>query len=345
LWIGQPCEVTLRFLREQHARDDAVSLPALFELLPRADDQLQRREGARAQDRRGNNAAGGDLLLHRQIGAKTQSRRLQHQARKLGDRGIIGVRGACLVQRIVEFHARLELALDKPGLHAKRARRFALVRVGRLQRIHRTGSFFVRLHRPLHGALIDERDHDQTNTAKQRQRANPWMNEEADGDVDRRPWRIDSRHRWRPAQRTAQRVELTQNMRLTCRTAPLALQRRQQHLRREQPVQPARHHQQQAHPRAVQERQHRQTREQHQRQVNERQQAAGRQHSVIDLEHVDGGGEVEQVQAGAEQDHEADVTAARVERGLERTGRRLLFGLSGHIFTSHQRPQADASFL
>ena len=78
------------------------ALPGADEAAPVGDRQIDRRERARAQDRAGDDDAGGGLLIDHEIGADREHARLQHHAQHLGCRSEAAgdVAGAPLARQV-----------------------------------------------------------------------------------------------------------------------------------------------------------------------------------------------------------------------------------------------------
>ena len=109
-------------------------MPALArgdKALPVGDGQIDRRQRPRAQDRAGDDDAGGRFLVDDEIGADPEHRRLQHHAHHLGDGAEAAgdVAGALIAGQI--FLVGLAPALGQPARHAHGDQHFGVAPAGR----------------------------------------------------------------------------------------------------------------------------------------------------------------------------------------------------------------------
>ena len=297
-------------LCRDHLQQPVEAVPALprrDEALPVRDRQIDRRQRPRAQDRAGNDDARGGLLVDHQIRADAEHRRLQHHAQHLGD-------GAEPAGDVAGAPVAVEIAIigagpapGQPPGHAHRDDHLGVAPaaggdVAALRRQPlRVPRRPPRQHLGEHGEPHQDQRADRGGGADQR------MEGKADRQIERQPRQVEQRARPHAGQEGANIIEVAQRLQAL---ALAALQQRQphhglKHPRAERLVERGADPHQDA---TAQQVEHAlrdvQASGQHD-QGNQRRHAPARQHAIIDFEHEERAGQIQDV------DHEAHHADAK----------------------------------
>ena len=190
-------------------------MPALArgdETFPVRDREIDRRQRPGGKDRARDDDAGGGLLMDHQIGADRQHRRLQHHAQHLGDRAEAArhVAGALVAGQV--FFVGLGPAAGEPPRHAHCDQHFGVAPAGRRQ--------IVAPRRQRHGVagrlarheFGDQREDHENDGADQRGRAEQPVEREADRQIERQPGQVEERAGAHAAEERADVVEVAQRL-------------------------------------------------------------------------------------------------------------------------------------
>ena len=306
-------------LRRHLLQQAGQALPALAgrdEGFPVRDGKIDRRQRAGRQDRARDDDAGGRLLVDDEIGADREHGGLQHHAQHLGDRAEAAgdVARSLIADEI--FFVGLAPALVHPAGHAHRHHHFGIATAGGGE-IVALGRKPHRILRRLAGhELGDHRQPDQDDGADQRGHADHDVEGEADGEIERQPGQIEERARSHAAEEGADIVEVAQRLEALVAAAD---QQRQAHDGVEHalvqglvergadpPQDPVADHVEHA-LRRVEE-------AGDDDQADQRRNAAARQHPVVDFQHEDRPGQIEQVDHAAHQANADECRATSAQR-------------------------------
>ena len=217
--------------RRRHLPQKLVeAMPALArgdEAFPVRDGEIDRRQRPRAEDRARDDDAGGGFLVDHQIGTDREHRRLQHHAQDLGDGAeTTGDVAGALIACQVDFVG-LAPAPGQASGHAHRDQHFGVAPAGggqivapRRQR-HRIAG---RLARQEFG---DQGQRHQDDGADQGGDADQPVERETDREIERQPRQIEERARPHAAEERPHIVEIAQ--RLQALVAPADHQRQPHH--------------------------------------------------------------------------------------------------------------------
>ena len=303
------CSSVGAVLRGQRFEQPVEAVPALargHETFPVRDRQIDRRQRPRAQDRARDDDAGGRLLMDHQIGADREHRRLQGHAHDLGDRAETSgdVAGALIAGEI--FLVGLAPALGQAPGHPHRDQHFGVAPAG--------GGQIVAARRQTHGLprrrarheFGDDGEGDQDDGADQRGQADHDMEGEADRQIERQPRQVEERARPHAGEKRPDVVEVAQRLQAL---AAAPRHQRQPHYGFEHPaaqrlVQRGADTDQDSSPDQVENALGDVQSAGENDQADQGRHAPARQHPVVDLQHEDRAGQIEQVDHAA---HDADA--------------------------------------
>ena len=299
-------------------------LPAgdgLHQAGPYADQQFDRGDGAAKQHRSSDDGARRDLALHRQIGGETQRRRLHHQPQEFDGPGIVTARqlGVCLGGggQLALF----DLTRDRRLAHAEGADDLGLAGDAFLGGIGLVLGLDGLVQTRAGVAFVQPRQGEQDGPPHQGQNPDGRVKQEGAQQIDRGPRRIEQGQHALPTDGAAHIVELTQ--RLGVGRLGLQIDDPGQYLAGQQPVQPQSGPQHQPPAQPVEPRQGGQGEDGDRCDENECGQSTGRYDTVIDLHHVERGGQVKQVDQSREYEGPDEMGLARRQRLGEGLGARL----------------------
>ncbi len=316
------CNKRLRDRRRHRFEQPVEAVPALprgNETFPMRDREIDRRQRPRAQDRARDDNARGRLLMNHQIGADGEHRRLQGHAQDLGDRAETAgdVAGALIAREII-----LVGFAPAPGQasgHAHRDQHFRVSPAG--------GGQIVSPRRQSHGLTCRRARHvfgddgkaDQDDRPDQRGKADHDMEGETDRQIERQPRQIEQRARSHAGEERADIVQIAQ--RLKTLIAPADHQRQAhdgvEHAGIEGFIERGSDTPEDSSPDQVENALGDVQSAGEDDQTDQRRYAPARQHPVVNLQHEDRAGQIEQVDHAA---HGADAderTAAGAQRITE----------------------------
>ncbi len=298
------------------------TVPALArgnEAFPMGDRQIDRRQRPRGQDRARDDNARGRLLMDHQIGADGKHRRLQGHAHDLGDRAEASgdVAGALIARKIVLVG--LAPALGQAPGHSHRDQHLGVAPAagGQIVAARRQAHRLPR--RRARHELGDEGEGDQDDGADQRRQADQDVERETDRQIERQPRQIKERARAHAAEERTHIVQIAQRLKALVATAD---HQRQAHNGFEHPVvegfvERGSDTAQDSSPDQVEEALGDVQSAGENDQTDQRRYAPAREHPVVDLQHEDRPGQIEQVDHAT---HGADAnerTAAGAQRITE----------------------------
>ena len=303
------CSRVCGLLRRQRFEQPVEAVPALprgDKTLPVRDREIDRRQRPRAQDRARDDDAGGGFLVDHEIGADREHRRLQHHAHHLGDGAETAgdVAGALVARQI--FFVGLAPAFGQSAGHAHRDQHFGVAPAG--------GGQIVAARREAHGLARrlarhefgDDGERDQDDGADQRGHADQGVEGEADRQIERQPRQVEERARPHAGEERADVVEIAQ--RLQALVAPAHHQRQPHHGIEHAGIEGFVERGADAHQHAAADQVEnalgdvQSAGQDHQ--ADQRRDAAARQHPVVDLQHEDRAGQIQQVDHAT---HDADA--------------------------------------
>ena len=190
-------------------------MPALargHETLPVRDGEIDRRQRPRAQDRAGDDDAGGGLLMNHQIGADGEHRRLQRHAHDLGDRAEAArdVAGALIARQIILVG--LAPAPGQAAGHPHRDHHFGVAPAGGGQIVAARRQTHRLARRRARHELGHDGEGDQDDGADQRGQADQDVEGETDRQIERQPRQIEKRARAHAGEERANIVEIAQRL-------------------------------------------------------------------------------------------------------------------------------------
>ena len=271
------------------------------QLLPGANRQLHRLQRLTHQDRAGDHHAGGQLAFDHQQGAQAQNQRLQADADELGhhiDAGV-AVRGQGLVVQNAAVIAKPALADGRQHAHGFDHFGIAQIVVGESRRGH---GRLVGVGQRLAGGHFG-----QVSQAKQQQRADQHhqpqqrVEHEAHQQINRHPRRIKEGEQAIAGQKLTHTGQIVNGLRRVAASAlEVAFKRSGEHALVKLHVQAIAHADQHRRARQLQQLHQRVQAQRHQREHQQRGFVAAGQHAVIDLQHVNGRHQPQQVDDKAE---------------------------------------------
>ena len=205
----------LRGSRGQRFEQPVEAMPALprgHEALPVRDREIDRRQRPRAQDRAGDDNAGGRFLMDHQIGADGEDRRLQGHAQDLGDGAeTAGDVAGVLIAGEIFLVGLAPAPVEAPG-HPHCDQHFGVAPAGGGQIVAprcQTQSF---PRRPARHELGHDGEGDQNDRADQRGQADHHMEGKADRQIERQPWQVEERAWPHAGEERANIVEIAQRL-------------------------------------------------------------------------------------------------------------------------------------
>ena len=199
----------------QGFKQPVEAVPALArgnKALPVRDGQIDRRQRPRAQDRSRDDNAGGRLLMDHQIGADGEHRRLQHHPHDLGGSAeTSGDVAGALVAREIILVGFAPALVQAPG-HSHRDQHFRVSPAG--------GGQIVAARRKTHGLarrgarqeLGQDGEGHQDDRAHQRRYADQDVEGKTDRQIERQPRQIEERARPLTAEERANIVQVAQRL-------------------------------------------------------------------------------------------------------------------------------------
>ena len=294
-------------------------MPALAErhkAAPVGDREIDRCERARREDRACDDDAGGRLLQDHEIGADAQHRRLQQHPHNLRYRAETAANVACALIRRQELFVERTPARRNARPHAHGTQRLGIAPRGFRQRLPLSRQLGDGLLRPARHQLGQDGEADDHKRAAERGDAEPEMEQETDEDVERHPRQIEQRHRPGARQEAAHLVDVAQRQQSITRAAGRKcdppdhrIDARAQALAKRAPDtdQDATAQEVEATLEGIQDRHH-------DAETNERRNAAAGQHPVVDLQHVERAGQIEDVDQSTRDPDTHDAAAAGAQR-------------------------------
>ena len=303
----------------EQAVEPMPALPRGDEALPVRDREIDRRQRPRAEDGAGDDDAGGRLLVDHQVGADAEHRRLQHHAQHLGDRAKSSrdVAGVLVAQQIILVG--LAPAPGQAPRHAHRDQHFGIAPAGRGEIVAaRRQAHRIARRCPRH-VLGDHGETDQDDRADQRGEPDHDMEGKADRQIERQPWQVEERAGAHAGKERADVVQIAQRLQPVIAAAD---EQRQANHGFEHPVvegliergadpteDPGADH--------VEDALHDVHAARQDREADQGRHAAARQHPVIDLQHEQRAGQVEQVDHAAHDANADEGIAAGAQRITE----------------------------
>jgi hypothetical protein len=168
-----------------------VGLTAGDDLLPVADEEFDRREGAAEQDGGRDHHPGGDLVLEHEQRAEAEDQRLHGDAHEFGCAA--QHRRAVACQRLGVDLLAVEgvPALADGGQHAHRLDDFAVAQMADECLVGLHGELLCLVQAGLGEAFVRHREHEQHDRASEREPAEQWRHHEDHHEVDRQPGRVE----------------------------------------------------------------------------------------------------------------------------------------------------------
>ncbi len=304
--ILQQCLRGLRGHLLQQPVEPVPALPRRDKTLPMRDREIDRRQRPRAQDRACDDDAGGRLLMDHEIGADREHRRLQGHAQDLGDgaKTARDVAGALVAFKI--FFVGLAPAPGQPPRHSHRNQHLGVAAAGSGKIVaarRKPHRLTRRLPREKFG---DQRQRHQDDRADQRGDPDQPMEREANRQIERQPRQVEEGARSHAAEEGTDIVEIAQ--RLQTFVAP-ADDQRQPHDGVEHPfveglIERGSDPPQDAAPDQVEHALGDVKAAGEHDQADQSRHAAARKHPVVDFQHENRAGQIEQVDHEA---HDADA--------------------------------------
>ena len=143
------------------------------------------------------------------------------------------------------------------------------------------------------------------------------MQEENDEDIDRRPGQIEDGMDARPGNELPEGVEIAQRLARRRRALGRRFHGRREHAPGHLPVEAHARPREHARAHEVEAGERDEREEQHDGQHHQRDVAGARDHPVVDLQHVQRAGEVEQIDAEAEDQRGEEIGAAGLKSGAQ----------------------------
>ena len=303
----------------QQAVEAMPALPCGDETLPVRDREIDRRQRARGQDRARDDDAGGRLLVDHEIGADAEHRGLQHHPHHLGH----GAEAAGDVARVLVageiFFVGFVPALVEPARHAHRDQHLGIAAACGGEIVAPRGQGHRLARRLARHVFGDQRQPHQEDGADQRGDADHDVEGEADREIERQPWQVEEGARPHAAEERTDIVEIAQ--RLQPFAASAAHQRQShhdvEHARVQGLVERGADAAEDAAAQQIEEAlRHVEAGGDHD-EADQRRHAAARQHAVIDLEHEDRAGQIQQVDDAAHHEHADERAATGAQRFTE----------------------------
>ena len=318
VWRGRRQRHRRRGGREQREQlvECVPALPGRGESLPVGDRKVDRRERARAQDRAGDDDAGGCLLVDHKPGPHSEHGRLQEHAQYFRDRGKPAGDVAGLLLAGDEFPVGLAPARAQPAVHAHRNQRLGVASARFGETVTRDAEPDRLLARVARIDLGQYRERAQDDRAHQGGDADQRVEREADDEIERDPGQVEECDRSHAGEEGPQIVEVAQRLQ-----AVAAIARLQRHADQrvvdavaDRLVEAGADPHQDA---AADQIEHAERGVKRGRDGDERDQgrhAVARQHAVIDLQHEDRAGEHQHVAHAAEHGGRDERAAAGGQR-------------------------------
>ena len=290
--------------------------PRLHQGGPGPDQLLDRHDGTAQQDRGGDDRAGRHLTLDHQEGGEPEGGRLQGQTHELDRAGIATAGQLGLGLGVGRGAAPFQLAVDDGAAHAQRLNDFGLAGQGLLGGIGRVaGTARTAQARP--GVpLVHPGQTRQDDAPDQGQHPDRRMQKEAAGQIDRSPRGVEQSQGTLARDRAAQTVEVAQ--RLNPLRPAAGLGHAGHDRARQIAIEPDARADEDAGPQPVERGQRAQGQNGDDADQDEGRQTGGGNHAVIDLHHVQGGGQIQQVDQGAERRRADEMDAALPQRREKR---------------------------
>ena len=281
----------------------------LDDAVPGADDQFDRLDGPAEQDGGGDDGAGGNLALDRQPGAGAERERLEDQAQEFDGPGIGAADELGVGLGRHGLAALAQLAGDEGLAHAQRAHDLGLGGDGLLGGIGLGGGLGGGLDAGLGRPFVQDRQHEEDRAADQGQHAERPVQHEAEQQIDRRPGDVAQRQRALAAEARAEGVEVPHGL---GHLGPgfLGADDPVQDRSGEKAIETQAGADQDARANVVERRQGGEREGDHHGHEQQGQNAPRRHDAVVDLHHVEGRGEVQDVDEGREAEGEQEVPAA-----------------------------------
>ena len=300
--------------------DAPVSGAHIHHRFPVAHRQLDGLDAAPHQDRAGNDHAGRNLLLDRKIGAEPEHHALHQRAVELGERHQDGaaVAGPALpAERLLAHGAPAPAQL---GGHAHGLEHLGIAQGRRRQGVGGDAGAVRGGEAGLGRAVVEHGEGTGKQRAAERQIAVIGMQQRGADGVDGHPWQVAQGGEGGTGEEIAYRVEIPQGLCLAGaaiseRGALDGVEHRHMDLGVEGEACPLQH----ARPQRFQRRPHDIEEGRDEGEQDQGLDAAGRQHAVVHLHHVDRGVQAEEVDEEAEDDH-GDEGGADVPQGLIQRG-------------------------
>ena len=297
-------------------------MPALArgdKTLPVRDGEIDRRQRPGAEDRARDDDAGGGFLVDHEIGADREHRRLQHHAQDLGDGAEAAgdVAGALIARQIGLVG--LAPAPGQASGHAHRDQHFGVAPAGGGQIVAPRGQRHRLPCRRARQELGDQGQRHQNDGADQSGDAEQPVKRKADREIERQPRQIEERARPHAAEKRPDIVEIAQ--RLQALVAPADHQRQPhhgfEHAGVDGFVERGSDAAENASPDQIEAALGDVEAAGKNHQADQGRHAAARQHAVVDLQHENRAGEVQQIDHAT---HDADAdkgVAAGAQRFTE----------------------------
>jgi hypothetical protein len=281
------------------------------------DGEFDGRQGPRGQDRACDDDAAGRLLLDHEIGPDRQHRRLQDHAENLRGRAepARDIGGLLLRGEVSLVRARPERR--ETAAHPHRAEHLGVAPACFRKAVARHAEANRGPGRLPGEDFREERQHDENQRAHERRDADPEMEGEADEEIERDPGHVEERGRARARQETADLIEVAERLQpVACGAAlqgqpdDVVVDTVAQRLVEAcaDPSQDSRPYQVDHALKGIENEDDRGERD-------ERRDAAAGEHPVVDLQHVKGAREHEDVQNAA---HDPDADKGGSRRGQHR---------------------------
>ena len=176
------------------------------------DGEVDRRQRPRAQDRACDDDARGRLLVNHQIGADGKHRRLQRHAQDLGDRAETAgdVAGALIAREIILVG--LTPARGQASGHSHRHQYFRVAPAGGGQVVAARREAHRLTRRRARHVFGDDGEGDQDDGTDQRGQADHDVEGETDRQIERQPRQVEQRARSHAGEERANVVEIAQRL-------------------------------------------------------------------------------------------------------------------------------------
>ena len=285
---------------------------------PGIDHLIDRRQGTRHQHVGSDHAAGGEFAFDHQQRAGGQCQRLLAVAHPLADCGDAVGKPLCLALAVHVLGMAAAPALAQAGQHAHRLDYLSITHLALQVEVDVERCLGSRFGRGDGAAVAEPGKRRLHQREADRDPAQKGVQEEQHSDVDRCPGRIEECEDAIAGEELAHLGEIIEcTLRGGARLAEVGLEAGVEDPGAEHRIEAYASAHQQARARPLGERHHREEEKRDQRHHQQGELAAADQHAVVDLQHVERGGEHQHVGHHAEDAHDEEFTPESVEGGGE----------------------------